>query len=159
VPTIAAVTATTAVAASSVTTTTVAATAITTTAVAATAITTTAVAAVAATASSVTTTAVAATAITASSVSEERGTVREEPPAVLRQLGLQRRAWTQALPSKEARRRLAVIRQLRSLRDWLTIGANRCFSAAWAPQPSSVLEGWGARNEHPQSIPAPERSE
>jgi hypothetical protein len=38
------------------------------------------------------TTYVTAYVTTSSSVSEERGTVREEPPAVLRQPGVQRRA-------------------------------------------------------------------
>jgi hypothetical protein len=56
-----------------------------TTAVATTAVATTAVA-------TNVTTYVAAYVTTSSSVSEERGTVREEPPAVLRQLGVQRRA-------------------------------------------------------------------
>jgi hypothetical protein len=38
------------------------------------------------------------------------------------------------------------------LRDWLTIGANRrSFRSTWAPYPSTVLEGWGARNDQPRA--------
>jgi hypothetical protein len=71
--------------------------------------------------------------------------VRGGPPGVLRQLGVQRTARSQALPSKEARRRLTAIRQPPSER---LANNRRSFSAAWAPHSSIVFEGWGALNEH-----------